>query len=120
MKTLSALLAFVVVSFALLAVACSGVQITIPSAPSVTITSDAKPDGIVGKMTAVDFNKNILTLDVDGKKQEIAITKDTKFLVLGQPLPHGEVAHAFIGAGDLVVKTEKKDGKDVAVEVKVK
>ena len=76
---------------------------------------------IKGRLKSVDADKSTLTVTVDGKEREFKITDDTKILnPKGGEVKQRLRAKAFQNPGaNLIIKTDKKDGKEVVVEVKL-
>lgn len=71
-----------------------------------------------GKIKSVDAHK--LTVTVDGKDHVIQIAKETKLLSpKGEALKDGLKNPHLKEGTDVVIQCEKKDGKEVASEVKL-
>jgi hypothetical protein len=83
--------------------------------------SVALADEIKGKVKSVDTDKNTITVTVDDKEQTFTITDDTKIVAGNQ---NKEVkdrlkSDRFKAGTDVVITTEKKDGKDVVTQIKL-
>ncbi len=118
MKASSIVLALPLAVFAGLAGGCSRGKV---SAPAAAASPNALPP-ILGLEESIYLDKNVMTMTVNGKKQDVNIDNDTKFLAFGEPLKRGEIVRAYIGGrkkADVIVKMEKKNGKEVATEVKI-
>lgn len=83
-------------------------------------------DEVNGKVKKIDSDKNTITITVDDKDQTFNTTKDTKVVALygknlkkaqQQDVPGGLTA-VKEGAG-VTLTTEKKDDKDVVVQLKL-
>lgn len=76
---------------------------------------------VKGKVKSVSADKTTITVSADGKDQEFKISDDTKVLSpKGTPVKDREKALKGLKEGaNIVVVTEKKDGKDVVTEIKV-
>ena len=80
---------------------------------------------IKGKVTKVDAENHKITVSVDGKDQEVVVTKDTKFIsAKGNEMKNGLKSKAFSKKSlerglEATIKTEKKGETEVATEVKL-
>lgn len=81
-----------------------------------------------GKVTKVDGDKNKITISVKGDDKEFTVTDDTKVVRKGKDgspkdIKDGIKNKIFSNSEKMptvTIKTEKKDGKEVVVEVMVK
>jgi len=80
--------------------------------------SPGMAEEIKGKIKSIEAHS--ITVIADGKDVVIQIAKDTKILSpKGEPLKDG-LKNPHIKEGtDVIVKTAKKDGKEIASEVKL-
>lgn len=77
-------------------------------------------DEIKGKIKSVDADKHTLTVTADGKDHVITLSKDGKVLSSkGEALKEGLKDKHLKEGTEVIVKCEKKDGKEVASEVKL-
>lgn len=76
---------------------------------------------IKGKVKSLDADKGVITITVGDKDQEIKIGEGTKFVgPAGREIKDGLKAPVFKRANlQVVVTTEKKDGKEEVKEVKI-
>src|SRR5947209_19833086 len=86
----------------------------------------AQADEIKGKVKKVDADKSVLTLTVDDKDQTFNVPKDAKVVALfGKKVKKAQLQDLPGGLGALkegtsvTVTTEKKDNKDVVIQVKL-
>ncbi len=90
MKSSSALLALPLCVLAIVAVACSGVTISVPTGPMFSVPSNISLQIThTGKVKSIDTDKNTLVLDVLGKDQTFTLTADTKFTNAGKTVLGG-------------------------------
>jgi hypothetical protein len=72
-----------------------------------------------GSVTKVDADKGVITVKVDDKEMEIQTDKDTKFLnAKDKDLKAG--LKGLKAKANVIVTTDKKDGKEVATKVQLK
>jgi hypothetical protein len=77
-----------------------------------------RAEELKGKIKKV--GNHVLTVTVDGKEHELQIGKETKLLgPNGDPLKDGLKNPHLKEGTDVVAQVEKKDGKEVASEVKL-
>ncbi len=83
-------------------------------------------DEVKGKVKKVDSDKNTVTLTVDDKDQTFDTTKDTKVVALyGKKLKKAQQQDVPGGLGAVkegtavTLTTEKKDSKDVVIQLKL-
>ncbi len=79
---------------------------------------------IRGTIKSVDTDKNTITVTSDDKDIDIQVTSDTKFVRKGKDGENKEVKGGIMSKAvktgtKVVVQTEKKDGKEVATEVRL-
>ena len=75
---------------------------------------------IKGKIKSVDADKKVLTVTVDGKDKEFKVTDTTNILgANGKAVKQGLKAKAFKEGANVVITTDKKDGKETVTEVKL-
>jgi hypothetical protein len=80
--------------------------------------SNVRAEELKGKIKKV--GNHVLTVTVDGKDHEIQIEKETKLLAPnGDALKDGLKNPHLKEGTEVVAKVEKKDGKEVASEVKL-
>jgi len=75
-----------------------------------------------GTIKSTDKDKKIVTISVDGKDTEVSITDDTKFFQNDKAAKDRDKAverlYKAKEGTKITVVTEKKDGKEVATEVR--
>lgn len=75
---------------------------------------------IKGKIKSVDAEKHTITVTADGKDHVLTLTKDAKVLSSkGEALKEGLKDKHLKPDTEVIVKCEKKDGKEVCSEVKL-
>src|SRR5262245_11859626 len=79
-----------------------------------------------GKVKSLDKDKNTITVTVDGKDTEITFNDDTKVLgydgkaVKDRAKSIDGMAKKPEAIEEVTITTDKKDGKEIATEIKVK
>lgn len=79
-----------------------------------------------GKVKELNADKSTITVTVDGKDQTITFNDDTKFVDgKGQPVKDREktikgIAKRPEAIDEVTVTTDKKDGKEIATEIKIR
>lgn len=80
----------------------------------------APPGDILrAKIRKVDTERMTVTLTVDGKDQEFAVTDDTRFLGADGPVKDGLKDRAFRPGADVFFKAVDRDGKRVLLGIKI-
>ncbi len=76
---------------------------------------------IKGKIKSVDADKKVITVTTaDGKDKEFKVSDTTSILgANGKAAKQGLKAKGFKEGANVVVTTDKKDGKEVVTEVKL-
>ena len=75
---------------------------------------------IKGKVKSVDADKKVITVTVDGKDKEFKVTDTTSIVgPKGKALKEGLKAKGLKEGANVVLTTDKKDGKETVTEVKL-
>jgi hypothetical protein len=77
-------------------------------------------DEVKGKIKKVDADKKLIIVTIGDKDQELNITSETKLLAPnGKNLKDGIESKRLKAAAEVTVVCEKKDGKDVCVQIQL-
>jgi Cu/Ag efflux protein CusF len=87
---------------------------------SLFLLADAQPQDVSrGTIKKIDTDRKIVTLTVDGKDRDFAVTDTSRFMGANAPLKDGLAAPELKAGADVMFKFVQQGGKDVLVGMRL-